>query len=109
MVPKSYYSNQDNTKDYLPAEFSRDGFIHCTDGEFMVSAIAYNIFKKLNDELLVLFIDKNKLKAKFQYDDPENLYPHIYGPLNRDAIVKIINMERDRKGDWIFPFHETLK
>ena len=36
-------------------------------------------------------------------------YPHIYGPLNRDAIVKIINMERDRKGDWSFPFNKTIK
>lgn len=108
MVPKKYYESQNAKSDYLPAEFNRDGFIHCTDGEFMVSGIAYNIFKKLDDDLLVLFIDKEKVQAKTQYDDPESLYPHIYGPLNRDAIVKVGNMVRDRKGDWIFPMSEML-
>ncbi|MGZ3748485.1 MAG: DUF952 domain-containing protein [Pseudobdellovibrionaceae bacterium] len=109
MVPKTYYDAQSISADYFPAEFSKDGFIHCTDGEFMVSGIAYNIFKKLNDELLVLFIDKERVKSKIQYDDPENLYPHIYGPLNREAVVKVIKMIRDRKGDWIFPVSEMPK
>lgn len=31
----------------------------------------------------------------------------IYGPLNRDAIVKIGAMIRDRKGDWIFPMSQV--
>lgn len=108
MVPQKYYNSLNDKTDYLPAEFGRDGFIHCTDGEFMVSGIAYNIFKKLDDKLLVLFIDKDIVKAKTQYDDPDNLYPHIYGPLNRDAIVKVVHMVRDRKGDWIFPLSEML-
>jgi uncharacterized protein (DUF952 family) len=99
---------RDDKIDYLPAEFKQDGFIHCTDGEFMVSGIAYNIFKQLEDELLVLFIDKDKVIAKTQYDDPECLFPHIYEPLNRNAIVKTGKMLRDRKGDWIFPMSEVL-
>jgi uncharacterized protein (DUF952 family) len=57
----------------------------------------------------VLFIDKERVKSKIQYDDPENLYPHIYGTLNREAIVKVIKMIRDRKGDWIFPVSEMPK
>ncbi len=75
----------------------------------MVSRIAYNIFKNQNDDLLVLFIDKNKVKSKIQYDDPENLFPHIYGPLNRSAIVKVTKMIRDQKGDWIFPISEMIQ
>jgi uncharacterized protein (DUF952 family) len=108
MVPKKYFDSLDSAQDYLPAQFNRDGFIHCTDGEFMVSGIAYNIYKKLDDELLVLFIDKDKLESKWQYDDSEKLYPHIYGPLNRNAVIKIIKMIRDRRGDWIFPIQEVI-
>ena len=107
MVPRQYFESHDATKSYLSKEFSRDGFIHCTDGEFMVSGIAYNIFKNLNDELLVLFIDKSKIKAPVRYEDKENLYPHIYGSLNRDSIVKVTKMIRDQKGDWIFPISEA--
>lgn len=109
MVPQKYYEKLDPQKDYLPEAFTKDGFIHCTDGEFMVSGIAYNIFKNLEDNLLVLFIDKDKVNSKIQYDDEGQLYPHIYSPLNRDAILKVISMVRDRKGDWIFPIHEILQ
>lgn len=108
MVPKTYFESLSHDSDYLPEEFSKDGFIHCTDGEFMVSGIAYNIFKSLNDELLILFIDKKRVKSKIQYDDTEKLFPHIYGPLNRDTIVKTVQMVRDRKGDWIFPITEMI-
>ena len=108
MVPRRYFESLDTNNDYLPKEFSKDGFIHCTDGEFMVSGIAYNIFKGLEDELLVLFIDKTKLKAPVRFDDKDNFYPHIYGPLNRDAIVKVAKMIRDRKSDWIFPLAEVI-
>ena len=109
MVPRTYFESLDATKDYLPKEFERDGYIHCTDGEFMVSGIAYNLFKNLKDDLLVLFVDKNELTAPFRYDDEDKLYPHVYGPLNRSAIKKTIKMIRDQKGDWIFPISEAIR
>lgn len=42
------------------------------------------------------------------YRDKRDLLPHIYGPLNRDSIVKVIKIARDRKGDWIFPITEII-
>lgn len=108
MVPRRYFESLDASSDYLPEAFARDGYIHCTDGEFMVAGIAYNIFKGLDDELLVLFIDKRALKSAVRYDDKDNLYPHIYGPLNRSAILKVAKMIRDRKGDWVFPLNEMI-
>jgi uncharacterized protein (DUF952 family) len=109
MVPKSYFESLDPSADYLPAEFGKDGFIHCTDGEYIVSAIAFNIFRHLDDELLILFIDKEMVISNIRYDDPDKLFPHIYGPLNRNAIRKTSQMIRDRKGDWIFPIHEAIR
>lgn len=106
MVPISYFEAQNPSHDYLPLQFKKDGFIHCTDGEFMLSGVAYNLYRSIHEDLLILFIDKNRVKSKIQYDDHEKLFPHIYGPLNRDAIVKVIKMARDRRGDWIFPITE---
>lgn len=108
LVPKAYFEALDASKDYLPAAFGREGFIHCTDGEFFVSRSAYNHLRALEGELLVLFIDKEKLKSPMKYEDEEKIFPHIYGPLNRDAIVKVSSMIRDRKGEWIFPAAERL-
>ena len=108
MVPRKYYESLSESEDYFPAQFPQDGFIHCTDGEYIVSVIAFNIFRRLDDELLVMFIDKERVIATVQYDDPDKLFPHIYGGLNRNAIVKISQMVRDRKGDWIFPISEMM-
>jgi uncharacterized protein (DUF952 family) len=33
---------------------------------------------------------------------PGELFPHIYGPINRDAIVDVIRLERGPDGGWQF-------
>lgn len=109
MVPQRYFESLEESEPYFQKEFPKDGFTHCTDGEFMVSQIAFNLYKKLDDELLILFIDKDKIRSPWRYDDDEQLFPHVYGPLHRDAIMKVTRMLRDRKGDWIFPIQESLK
>lgn len=106
LVPKAYFEAQNPDVGYLPARFAEEGFIHCTDGELMLSRKAVQYYAQLQDELLILFIDRAKLSAPVRYDDPEHLFPHIYGPVNRDAIVKVSRMVRDRKGEWIFPIQE---
>ena len=108
MVPKSYYEAHKGDASYLPAAFADDGFIHCTDGEFMISQIAFRVFRELQEELWLFFIDKSRVKSAIRYDDKERLFPHIYGPLNWDAVVKVGAMVRDRKGDWIFPINEKI-
>lgn len=108
MVPRSYFESLDSSQDYLPENFSKDGFIHCTDGEYMLSFVANNIYQNVQGEMLVLFLERSKIKSPTRYDDSEKLFPHIYGPLNRDAIVKISKMSKDSKGDWIFPISEAL-
>ena len=107
LVPKAYFESQNLEAGYLAARFAEEGFIHCTDGELMLSRKAVQYYSQLQDELLILFIDCEKLKSPVRYDDPEQLFPHIYGPINRAAIVKISRMVRDRKGEWIFPISES--
>ena len=104
VVPEKYFEAQDPAKGYLPADFGREGFIHCTDGEYRMSEKANKYYKNIDDNLLLLTIDKDKVTSKMQYDDPEKMFTHIYGPLNRDAIIKIVRMLRDRRGEWIYPF-----
>ena len=91
LVPEKYFKSSSEKTTYTPEQFEKEGFIHCTDGEYAVSVIAFNIFKKLEDNLLILFIDKSKVEAEIKYEDPSKLFPHIYGKLNKDAIVKVSN------------------
>ena len=65
--------------------------------------IANRFYKNLPGELLVLVIDADNVAAEVKWEAPahpdggdsraasagEPSFPHIYGPLNRDAIVEI--------------------
>lgn len=65
------------------------GFIHCSQGE-QVAGVHERFYGDLDESLLLLTIDTDLLTAPWQLDpvDGEPLpFPHIYGPLNVDAVV----------------------
>jgi uncharacterized protein (DUF952 family) len=66
------------------------GFIHCSDAG-QVAGVANFVFAGASD-LVLLVIDPERVHAKVQYDqvpDEPAPYPHIYGPLNADAVVDV--------------------
>lgn len=73
---------------HRPESLKTAGFIHCSPvNEIAGSANAY--FKGQKD-LIVLRIETNKLKAPVKFERASNrksLFPHIYGPLNIDAVT----------------------
>lgn len=67
-----------------------DGFIHCSTPE-QIDGVARRLFKGVQN-LAILEIDPEKLQSKIKYENQtqgEDLYPHIYGPLNLDAVVSV--------------------
>jgi uncharacterized protein (DUF952 family) len=86
-------------EEYTPASLNEEGFIHCA-GEDQAVWVA-NTFYKGHTDLLLLIIDAVKVKAEILYEDTENtgmLFPHIYGPLNLDAVVKVKSFKPDENG-----------
>ena len=80
-----------------------EGFIHCTDGADEVAATANRYFAQEQDELLALVIDLERVTAPVRYEDPRRVYPHIYGPIPREAIVQVLAMPRDAAGRFLPP------
>src|ERR1700754_703431 len=93
-TPKSYFESLDPTAPYIPSAFDADGFIHTTEGREALSIILTSFYKAHQEPFVVLHIDKDRITAPVRYDDPARIFPHIYGPLNRDAIVWIEDIER---------------
>jgi uncharacterized protein (DUF952 family) len=100
LVPARFYHSQPASAPYLPAEFARDGFIHCTLEPEVLLQIANAIYRDAPGEFLVLIIDPARVTAPVKFEPPlpppppdaplaRHLFPHIYGPLNREAIVEI--------------------
>ena len=52
---------------------------------------------------LVLVIDLARVRAPVRYEDPRRVYPHIYGPLNRDAIITVLDVPRAPDGTFLPP------
>jgi len=65
-----------------------EGFIHCST-QAQVEATANRIFRGSGD-LLLLEVDPARLTAPLKWEratDVGDDFPHIYGPLNVDAVI----------------------
>lgn len=85
--PKLYYSG---------SSLSSEGFIHCCRYKDIGS-----ILERFPDDVekILLEIDAGKISSPVKYESGDKkgtLFPHIYGPIDKDAITAIYKIE---KGD----------
>lgn len=68
---------------------AEEGFIHASQA-FQVADVANRYYRGVPDDLVVLVIDPARVRAPVRFERvpgaPEP-FPHIYGPLNPDAVV----------------------
>jgi uncharacterized protein (DUF952 family) len=100
-TPSSYFERFGPGEDYTPPEYAEEGFIHTTDGAENMAKVANWIYKDDQREFTVLYIDKELVKSPIRYDDPDEIYPHIYGPLNLDAVVETRPALREPDGTFL--------
>lgn len=100
LVPLAFWEAQDLQSDYRPEpmQAGREDFIHCTDGAENMAATANRYYRAVPGQFILLVIDLDKVKSPVKYEDTNHIYPHIYGSLNRDAIVKIVPIPRAADG-----------
>lgn len=102
LTPADYYRSLPADQPYLPREFERDGFIHCTKGEERLLLVADTIYRRVPGDFLALVIDEGKLTSPLKYENAGGImFLHIYGPLNRDAIVRVMTMGRREDGTFL--------
>jgi glutathione S-transferase len=88
--------------EYRPASLAGEGFIHCSfAGQVARSA---NRFFADAGELLLLEIDPAGLSSPLRNEPAAGeLFPHVYGPLDRAAVAAVHVLKRDAGGRWVFP------
>jgi uncharacterized protein (DUF952 family) len=102
IVPADYYNNLPGDQPYIPQRFAEEGFIHCTRGEERTLLVANTVYRKKPDNFLLLVIDEHKVQPEIRHEIVgEILFPHIYGPLNRDAITRVQEMVRAPDGTFL--------
>jgi uncharacterized protein (DUF952 family) len=74
--------------EYESASLKEEGFIHCSQ-EAQLAGVLERYFTGKAD-LVKLSIDPKKLKSRLIFEWSPSLadtFPHIYGPINTDAVI----------------------
>lgn len=76
-----------------------EGFIHCSTAQQIVATA--NRFYAGQSDLLLLHIDPQALAAELRWEMADGQdFPHIYGPINLDAVVEVEAFNPDADGSF---------
>ncbi len=86
------------SRSYVPEQFARDGFIHCTNEATRLIEIANHYYRNDPRPYVALKINLNAVPARAVYEDSANEFPHIYGDLPVESVINVLPVERGEGG-----------
>ncbi|OGO12794.1 MAG: protein-(glutamine-N5) methyltransferase, release factor-specific [Chloroflexi bacterium RBG_19FT_COMBO_50_10] len=82
---------------FMSKSLHQEGFIHCSEPEQILQVA--NRFYQGIPELVLLWIDPEKITAEIRWESTDGtLFPHIYGPINLDAVISYTDFKPDIDG-----------
>ena len=83
---------------YRGDTLNTEGFIHCSTPKQIIPTA--NRFFLHKQGLVVLFIGIDRIQSEIRYEAAENgeLFPHIYGVLNTNAVLKVFELSAGEDG-----------
>ena len=77
---------------YCGETLDSEKFIHCSTSQQVLKVA--NLFFSGQQGLVLLGIDSSKVQADIRYEAVDGTeFPHIYGALNTDAVVEVLDFE----------------
>ncbi|MDR7251175.1 uncharacterized protein (DUF952 family) [Nocardioides sp. BE266] len=71
-----------------------EGFIHASRRE-QVQGVFDRYYRSLHEDLVLLTIDTTRLESEVRVEPVgDDTYPHVYGPINRRAVVDVAPLSR---------------
>lgn len=92
ITTRADWERQADRDEYEADSLQAEGFIHLSTAA-QVPGVLERYYSNVPD-LLMLHVDPNKLTHDLRYEAATNdeHFPHLYGPLNKDAVVEITNV-----------------
>ncbi|MEB3372327.1 cupin domain-containing protein [Saccharopolyspora mangrovi] len=110
LLPLSTF-HHDRDQPISAASLHSQGFVHCSPDVSTTLAVANNLYSHVEEPMVAVELDQAKLSAPVRWEaaDPapppgvsgDVLFPHVYGPLDRDAVIGIRYARRDVKGNFL--------
>jgi uncharacterized protein (DUF952 family) len=89
---------------YRADTLASEGFIHCSTRE-QVIRVANALFRGRED-LVLLCIDSEMVETEIRYENLEGgdeRFPHVYGPINLNAVVAVLDFAPQADGTFTLP------
>jgi uncharacterized protein (DUF952 family) len=98
ICPREAWTTAQREGEYHPRSLEEEGFIHCSTREQVVTVA--NRFYRGGQGLVLLWLDPRRVDAPIQWEDSGEgeAFPHIYGPLNLDAVVSVQDLPANQEG-----------
>jgi uncharacterized protein (DUF952 family) len=110
IVPRFAWEQAQLEGVYRGDTLDAEGFIHFSTPE-QVIRVANARFKG-HTGLLLAVVDTETLQAELKYESPyeggqqlesDELFPHLYGALNLDAVIRVVEFEPQEDGTFTLP------
>jgi uncharacterized protein (DUF952 family) len=105
ITSKTLWNAAQRLGQYSAPSLVTEGFIHCSTPAQVV-AVAERFYAGQHG-LVLLVLNSKRIQAEVKYeagtDKPDELFPHVYGTINLDAVTRVLDFEPDSVGRWTLP------
>lgn len=98
-LPKPLYVEALTTGQLVEESLRTQGFIHFSTAEQVVNVA--NFIAPGHRDLVLLKVDSEQVRHEIRYENlegGERLFPHLYGPLDLDAVVEVLPFQLNEEG-----------
>ncbi|MBI1297896.1 DUF952 domain-containing protein [bacterium] len=106
MLPADYWNKQAEENPYQSETFGEEGFIHASGTPEQLLQVAQRFYKSEPVPYIIVCIDESQLDTELKWElshADEDTFPHIYGLLNREAVVDVVPFPRQEDGSFRLP------
>jgi uncharacterized protein (DUF952 family) len=93
------------TQSTLDSTLAQVGFIHCSFPDQTLDIVRRHFADR--DDVVLLCIDEDKVKSPIKHEGAlsgrAGTFPHIYGPLNVDAVYAVVPLQKNEAGEFLEP------
>jgi uncharacterized protein (DUF952 family) len=97
LCPRSAWEDAQEQGVYRADSLESEGFIHCSRID-QVLRVANAYYRGLHG-MVLLWIDLQKVTSEIRWEaSGKDTFPHIYGPLNLEAVIGVLDFPPDEDG-----------
>jgi uncharacterized protein (DUF952 family) len=112
ITTRAAWSESARLGQYASPSLAAEGFIHCSTADQVLPVAAK--FYRGQSGLVLLVVDPIRLTSVLKWEPPADgstppgvpegaAFPHIYGPLNLQAVTQVLDFEPDGDGNFRLP------